>query len=203
MGRKKKTTGTFDDWFSNYSQQNGIDISGANSSGSSYSQNYQQAAPRKKATFDDWFTGYAEDHNIDLTQPQQRQETPSYARPTYKKINMLPTNQQAPSYTQNPLVQAAQNRVPAKNGSATASALQQLGASINAGRNAGIIPVLEGKKESLRDYAEAARHVNESYGQETIDLYKNAEKQFNDIDAQIQELKRQNAELNRQAKMQS
>lgn len=111
MGRKKKTTGTFDDWFSNYSQQNGIDISGANSSGSSYSQNYQQAAPRKKATFDDWFTGYAEDHNIDLTQTQQRQETPSYARPTYKKINMLPTNQQAPSYTQNPLVQAAQNAV--------------------------------------------------------------------------------------------
>lgn len=202
MGRKKKTTGTFDDWFSNYSQQNGIDISGANSSGSSYSQNYQQAAPRKKATFDDWFTGYAEDHNIDLTQTQQRQETPSYARPTYKKINMLPTNQQAPSYTQNPLVQAAQNKVSANNGSTTASALQRLGVGINTARNTGIIPVLEGKKEGLRDYAEAARHANESYGQETIDLYKNAEKQYNDIDAQIQELKRQNAELTRQAKMQ-
>ena len=69
MGRKKKTTGTFDDWFSNYSQQNGIDISGASGSGTSYSQNNTQPTQRKKATFDDWFTNYKTENNIDLTQP--------------------------------------------------------------------------------------------------------------------------------------
>ena len=112
MGRRK-TTGTFDDWFANYSQQNGIDVSGAQSSGTSYSNNYgtQTATKQKKktATFNDWFTNYQQENNIDLT--QQRQKTPTYAQPTYRKKNYLPTNQQAPSYTQNPLVQAAQNKI--------------------------------------------------------------------------------------------
>ena len=119
MGRKKKTTGTFDDWFSNYSQQNGIDISGAYGSGTSYSQNNTQPTQRKKATFDDWFTNYKTENNIDLT--QQRQETPSYTQPSYRPT-YLPTNQQAPKYTQNPLVQAAQNKVSANNGYVTGSA---------------------------------------------------------------------------------
>lgn len=120
MGRKKKT-GTFDEWFSNYSQQNGIDVSGAPSSGTSYSNAGTTQQKKKTATFNDWFTNYQKENNIDLTQQRQ---TPSYTQQA-KRYTNKPVYQQSqtPSYASNPLAQAAQNKVNAqRNGYVTGSA---------------------------------------------------------------------------------
>ena len=184
MGRRKKT-GTFDEWFANYSQQNGIDVSGAPSSGTSYSNVGTTAKKQNKViTFDDWFSDYSKENNIDLT--QQRQETPSYSQPA-KRYTYTPTYQQSqtPSYTSNPLAQAAQNLVNnARNATGTGSLLDkknQLASNISALKNRGAdLAYNPALKQQVSSYVSG----------------------MNDIDRQIEELQRQNQELQRASKVQ-
>ena len=186
MGKKKKT-GTFDEWFSNYSQQNGIDVSGAPSSGTSYSNAGTTQQKKKTATFNDWFTNYQKENNIDLTQQRQ---TPSYTQQA-KRYTNKPVYQQSqtPSYASNPLVQAAQNKVNANGDYKTQRNMMEQQ-----------IRQLQSQQQKLQPDINAIRDINEvKMAGDTKTLQKF--NTYNDIEKKIADLQAQNKELSRQNKM--